>query len=318
MKTYKNRLSLLGIIASIGLFIVNMMGFVDSFTDSTMGCGREWPLCNGKLFPQDWNSATTIEYTHRLIVLVVISMVIVFAVMSWIRYRRQKSVRVLIYIAIFTALAEAALGASSVLFTNPSWLLAFHMGFAFTAFASFVLLTITVYILEKPNSRYQSMPIPAFSKYSRVSMGLLFFVIYYGAFVSHSGKGALFQGWPVPLEGNGWALALDIGHRLLAVTLFILVWGMVRRSYRMRWMRPDLYRVSLISFGLTIAQMLGGAWMIVSNISTPALLFHVSIVSLLFVSLAYLVYASIPDDKEATNRVIGDSSRSDRPHPATF
>lgn len=326
MKQRKFNLFVLGVIASIGLFIVNLMGFVDSFTDSTLGCGREWPLCNGRLIPVDWNIATVIEYTHRLIVLAVTVLVIAFTVMAWIRYRRQFSVRLLVGVAIFAVFGEAALGASSVLFTNPAWLLAFHMGFAFTAFASFVLLTITVRGLEKPSTQHQNVRMPRFAASAKFTFGVLFVAIYYGAFVTHSGEGPRFQGWPFPLETSTELLLLDVGHRLLAFSLFALTFWMMWQARRFRWARRDLFRGSVIAFGLTVMQIFGGMWLVFSHISTPAFLSHVSIVSLLFVTEAYLVYATLwagkkkiagKGDKETAfpseNGVAAQTIQADRP-----
>lgn len=297
-----------GLAASIGLFIVNTMGFIDTVTGSAMGCGKEWPLCDGSFIPSVWDRATTIEYTHRLIAFLVILTLVTFAVLSWIHYRGWKEVRTLIGITVLAVLAEAGLGASSVLVDNPTWILAFHMGIAFTAFASCVLLTIVVGLIEKQRKKkkpgkLRGVSLPGFCARAWITIIYVFLAIYYGAFVTHSGYGGLFRGWPIPSETYleaGIGLWIDFGHRLVALGLFILVFSLFRRAYRMRWVRRDLFIGSLCALSLTVLQIFSGAYLILSNISVPAFLSHVSLASLLFVSVAYLAMQTLPEGQVNT------------------
>ena len=36
-------------------------------TDSGMGCGRSWPLCEGQLIPDEISSELVIELSHRVV-----------------------------------------------------------------------------------------------------------------------------------------------------------------------------------------------------------------------------------------------------------
>ncbi|HET7627162.1 MAG TPA: COX15/CtaA family protein [Bacillales bacterium] len=289
----------LGIATSIGLFIVNAMGFIDTITGSTLGCGKEWPLCDGALVPSVWDKATTIEYTHRLVAMTVILMLIVFSTVAAMKYRRFPRVKGLIAVSVAAVLTEAGLGASSVLFSNPPWVLAFHMGTAFTSFTACVLLTIVVGEIEK-TKRYQrnKVALPRFAPLAWFSMIYVFAAIYYGAYVTHSGYGAMFKGWPFPSESTqaaGIGYWIDFGHRLVAFGLFVLVAALLRKSYRLRWVRRDLFIGSLFAFIFTLLQIFSGAYLILSHLSMPAFLSHVTLVSLLFVSVAYLAFQTLPE-----------------------
>lgn len=307
MKQKTKSLFRLGLAASAGLFIVNTMGFVDTVTGSALGCGKQWPLCNGQFIPDVWNRATTIEYTHRVVAFTVITLLVLFSVLAWRKYHRKKEVRLLIGTSVFAVLTEAGLGASSVFFNNPPWILAFHMGFAFTSFASCVLLAFTVKRYEKQGERegtqrWKGITLPGFAKWAWLTMAAVFCAIYYGAFVSHSGYGSLFRGWPFPLESlnqAGFGLWLDIGHRLVALGLLLLILALVRKTYRFRWARRDLFTGSLCALVFTVLQMFSGAWLIFTNISIPAFLSHVSLASLLFVSVAYVAFQSLPRSRTA-------------------
>ena len=41
----------LGLAAAAGMLVVLVMGATVTTTGSAQGCGRDWPLCNGRLVP---------------------------------------------------------------------------------------------------------------------------------------------------------------------------------------------------------------------------------------------------------------------------
>lgn len=309
------RLFGIGLAACIGLFIVNTMGFVDAVTGSALGCGKEWPLCNGTFVPSAWGRATLIEYTHRVIAFLAILILVLFSVLSWLKYHKWKEVRVLISVSVVSVLTESILGATTVVIGSPLWLMAFHMGIALTSFASCVLLTFVVRKIEKRTKRASSVKLrgvflPSFAKWTWITLIYIFAAIYYGAFVSHSGYGALFRGWPFPTENPqeaGIGLWIDYGHRLVAFGVFLLILSLFRRAYRMRWARRDLFIGSLCALILTVLQVFSGAYLVLSNLSIPAFLLHVSFAALLFVSIAFLAMQTLPESRAESR----NSKRSD-------
>src|SRR5919204_373408 len=52
--------------ASVGMFLVLVMGATVTNTGSAEGCGRSWPLCNGRFVPE-FTVATAIEFSHRAV-----------------------------------------------------------------------------------------------------------------------------------------------------------------------------------------------------------------------------------------------------------
>jgi heme A synthase len=56
----------LGLITALltgGLIVV---GAIVRVSDSGLGCGNDWPLCNGTIFPPLDNLTAWIEWSHRL------------------------------------------------------------------------------------------------------------------------------------------------------------------------------------------------------------------------------------------------------------
>ena len=68
------------------------LGGVVRVTDSGLGC-PDWPLCHGRLIPT-FDSATLIEYSHRLSASLLTVLVVATAVLSWRHYRDRPWVMV--------------------------------------------------------------------------------------------------------------------------------------------------------------------------------------------------------------------------------
>src|SRR5690625_1801937 len=96
-----NLLKTLGVLATIGIFIVIIAGVIVTKTGSGDGCGPNWPLCHGKLFPDEPTFETVVEYTHRLVTGIVGLIVILFSILSALIYRRNKEVVAVAIAALF-------------------------------------------------------------------------------------------------------------------------------------------------------------------------------------------------------------------------
>ncbi|MGV3487981.1 MAG: COX15/CtaA family protein [Tuberibacillus sp.] len=277
--------------SAVGLFIVIVMGFIDTITASTMGCGKEWPLCQGGLVPKHWTPEATIEYMHRIIVFVVIISLLLTCILAFKKYRKWIEIKLFIGLGIFAVFAEAGLGALSVLTKQSPYVLAFHMGAALTALTSSVLLAVVIRQIETGKvGRQLRKATPLYlSRWAKFDMVYVFIAIYYGAYVTHSGYGAIFRGWPIPQESIQQGLLIDIGHRVLAMGLFVVMAHFVYQSFKIKSERPDLFFGSLTALVLTVLQMFSGAYVLASNVSIPAFLVHVSIASLIFVSNAFIL-----------------------------
>jgi heme A synthase len=116
----------------IATFVLILVGGVVRVSDSGLGCGpagsgfHGWPFCNGDVVPGvDLNSI--VEYTHRVLAIVVGFMIVAIFVMAWRRHR--------VFLApagalLVLVIAQGALGGATVEENLEEAYVAAHLGLA--------------------------------------------------------------------------------------------------------------------------------------------------------------------------------------------
>lgn len=95
--------------------VVILQGAFVRATGSGAGCGRHWPLCNGEVVPLSGGMHTAIEFTHRLLSLVVLVLGIWLMRRVWRAHRENRGLVIFTVAATGFLFLEAALGALTVL-----------------------------------------------------------------------------------------------------------------------------------------------------------------------------------------------------------
>jgi heme a synthase len=306
----------LSVATLILLFLVNMMGFVDTDTNSSEGLGRSWPFTSTGILPAHWQQAAAIEFTHRALVFVFMVMLVTLSVWAWRRYGAWIEVKVLISIAVLFVLLQAALGAMAVLFVNPPAVTATHMGVSLLSFGAVLTLTQIIGQIDLAGGPSQMAPLrsalpdTSFVKWAWFTLLYLLVSIYFGAYVSSTGAGGRFQGWPLPTETYqhaGTAFIIDVVHRSLALGLIVLFVLLTVKSYRMRAQVPRLFKQCRMALILACLQAVSGALLIYTELSLTAFLIHVSIVTFMFGTICSVCVRSLPEwqrhaDSDRVNR----------------
>ncbi|MEP7285848.1 MAG: COX15/CtaA family protein, partial [Chloroflexota bacterium] len=57
--------------AAIAIFVLIIIGAITRVSGSGMGCGTDWPDCNGAIVPEFKNIAVVIEFGHRVFALLI-------------------------------------------------------------------------------------------------------------------------------------------------------------------------------------------------------------------------------------------------------
>jgi cytochrome c oxidase assembly protein subunit 15 len=296
----------LAVLASLGMWLVLVMGAAVTNTGSAQGCGRSWPLCNGQFVPE-FTVETAIEYSHRAVTGLEGLLIVALSVAMLVLWRRDREVQVLVPLMLGALVLQAGLGAAAVMLPQSPAVLASHFGISLVAFASTFLSTVVVF--ERTANATATPPGPAVGPVSRglrwavLGTGVYVLgVVYLGAFMRHSGVSLACADWPLcngqvvpPLDGpTGIAFA----HRLAALGALVLVGSLSARTRLMAGIGP----IALGSFVLVVLQALSGALVVSTQLGLFSTLAHAGIMALLFAGLALLARAVLLPVTRATER----------------
>jgi heme a synthase len=267
----------LAVAATIGMFIVLLMGATVTNTGSSEGCGTSWPLCHGEFIPE-YAFETMVEYSHRLVTGVEGLIILGLSVTAFPLRRRYPELKALIPLMLFTLVLQSGMGAWAVKYPQTPPVMASHFGISLVCFAS-VFLVMRVLWETTPIVPIATRAVPSGYR------------TYIGAYMRHSGAELACHTWPLcngsllpDLSSPGVAVAW--GHRLAAVIALALVAWRELWSRRFKAERPDLYRTDLWASLFVIAQAASGAFVIFSRLSLASTLTHAALMALLFAALA--------------------------------
>lgn len=296
-------LKALAVVASVGMLIVNLVGFLDTETGSALGCGRDWPLCNGAVIPSLSNTHVVIEFAHRMLVGGFALVAVVFCVWALVLYRKFVEVKVLAWLGIGFIVVQSALGALAVVFVNPPTVLALHLGFGMLAMVGTTLLAVFIFQLSA-SMRGRTSGLTLRREASPATRTLVvgtwiytYMAIYWGSYVAFRGAGEACTTWPLCngkfFPGFGGAVGLDVIHRLFAVGLVVLsVWLLFHLRAMRR--RPDLARGGVWFLIVVLGQVASGANLALSHLTTGPYMLHIATLMLLFTVLSYLGMQVMP------------------------
>ncbi|GAA4713682.1 COX15/CtaA family protein [Brevibacillus fulvus] len=290
------------IAATVVMFLTMIAGSLVTKTNSGLGCGNDWPLCNGKWVPE-YTLQSIIEYTHRMVTGLAGIVVIVFSIMAWLRYRGNKEVRALACFGIFFIVLESMLGASAVIWPQSDPVLALHFGFSLLAYSGVFLLTLFVLQREKISGVIKGKVPGGFRNYIWFVTVFAYGVVYLGAYVRHTGSSMGCSDWPLcqgklipELSGQ---TGIQFVHRLGAALLFVLITILLIYAVRyLKEQRRDIYRAAIFAFSLIIVQVLSGGWVVKSHLVLYATMFHSAVITCLFGVLCYLCVQSLKGSVE--------------------
>ena len=140
------KLALASVIATFALIV---LGGIVRVTGSGLGCGGEWPLCDGSLIPP-LTKEDIIEYSHRLVASAIVGpLVIGTFLIAVFKYRRVRSVAIPSAISVVLLLAQGGLGGVTVLTELPGHIVAAHMALAQALFACLILVAVAALKLTR-------------------------------------------------------------------------------------------------------------------------------------------------------------------------
>src|SRR5690606_7403440 len=161
-------------LATLGLIV---FGAIVRVTDSGLGCGNEWPLCNGTIFPPLDNLTAWIEWLHRLFA-ALIGLFGLATLAVAIRAYRQENRMVLgaTAAAAFLFFLQSILGAIVVVMDLPPTFVTLHLGTALLLLGALLVAAVaSTHRVKERNAR------DGFTALSYVTAVLSFVIILTGA-----------------------------------------------------------------------------------------------------------------------------------------
>ena len=272
-------LALVGVLLTY--FLIVFGGYVAS-SNSGMGCGPEWPLCNGEVIPA-LKGATLIEYLHRVIgaTLGLLSVLLFFTLM---RKRNGRKVHQVAFAMLVLLVIQVLLGAVVVVLDLPSIVISVHLIIAMLFL--FYLIWIWKH-LEIEDRKYKAYltegNLRSVIRHLNMLLMLLLCTMAFGAYIKHQTYG-LACGWlgcrqtfyPTTIPE-----LLQTIHRGLAVisTLYILL--LTLWSFTKGWGRGIQKRLVLCTLAV-LFQLVIGAVVVMTFLDLSWAVFHLAIGTGLF------------------------------------
>lgn len=292
---------ILAIIASIAAYLLIVLGGIVRITGSGMGCGDEWPLCNGSLIPPLNDMATFIEYSHRLLAAGVSIGVSALTVTTIVNRKKpgfggRGGVTRPAILAATLLVVQIFLGAITVWLELPPASVVLHLS---AAMAILAVLMITAF-RARPGNRVQ--PDARLWRSSVAATGLGAAALLLGALTANTGAAGACLGFPL-CSGQVWPTGEGSGlahvhwtHRLIAYGLVLHLFGMVMAS-RARQALPAVRNVILLALGITAAQIVVGALMVLSILQPHWRATHVAAGTAVWMTLVALAWYTRPGSR---------------------
>ncbi|MCZ6754878.1 MAG: COX15/CtaA family protein [Gemmatimonadetes bacterium] len=285
------------ITATVLVYALVVLGGVVRITGSGMGCGDDWPLCNGRLFPPLDDLATVIEYGHRQLAALITVLIAATALMTF-RHRSTPGVKVRgggglgrpAALVVVLLVVQILLGAVTVWLELPAWSVVLHLSAALALLATLVVLTLRAGTTPNPTPQGTSRGLA----HGTVALtGLTALTLLLGALTANLDAGGACLGFPL-CSGQIWPSGGIAGlarvhwiHRLLAYGLFLLTLVLAARA---RGAPAPVRRTLWACLGLVTAQLGVAVVMIMLGLPQIWRVLHVAVGTALWVAVVYAVW----------------------------
>lgn len=296
----------LAVLTTIGMLFVLLGGALVTKTDSGMGCGRSWPLCNGEFVPTDITPELVIELAHRLVSGSVGLMVLALSIWTWRKIGHIRETKFLSVLSFFFLMLQALIGAAAVKWGQSDFILALHFGISLISFAAVLLLTLLIFEVDK-KFQAEKVVIDKRMRFHIIGLSVYsYMVVYTGALVRHMNASLVCKDWP--LCSNGTSLLptniyewVQMGHRAAAGFIFIWIAYVTYLAVRHYRHEKVLYWGWIISFVLVSLQVAAGAMIIFTRLNLYVALGHAFFISVLFGVFSYFILLVSRSKKNAAS-----------------
>ncbi|TKC18527.1 COX15/CtaA family protein [Robertmurraya kyonggiensis] len=282
------------VLTTIGMLFILIGGALVTKTESGMGCGRSWPLCNGELIPTNITVELVIELAHRVVSGAVGFMVLILSFWAWKSIGHIRETKFLALLSFSFLVLQGLIGAAAVLWGQSDFVLAVHFGISLISFAAVFLLTLLIFEVDK---KFEAEKLVIDGRMRKHIIGVTiysFIVVYTGALVRHVNASLVCRDWPlcvnadpnIPISFHEW---VQMGHRFAAGIIFIWIGYITYLAIVHYKHQKVVYWGWIVSFILVTLQVIAGALVVLSLQNLYIALAHAFFVSCLFGVLSYFI-----------------------------
>lgn len=268
------------LIVLITYVLIVFGGYVAS-SESGMGCGPEWPLCNGDVIPT-LQGETLVEFTHRVIG----ALLVVMTVVLYFKVKRVHQDSFGLFVAkwmLLLLIVQVIFGAVVVIYDLPVTAVTVHMLIALAFLACVIWLWRLPLLQQKDSSTHRNKKTKRIAFHLNTSLVLILLTIGFGAYIKHMHYGPACD-WlmceGVLLPSNSGQL-LQTLHRVFGVLaglhLLVLFCFSIYRGWGARIVNRLLFTLILV-----LLQIALGIITIVTNIELEWAVLHLAIGTALF------------------------------------
>ncbi|MBP2242800.1 cytochrome c oxidase assembly protein subunit 15 [Cytobacillus eiseniae] len=268
-------------------FLIVFGGYVAS-SESGMGCGPEWPLCNGAVIPI-LQGDTLIEFAHRVIGAVLGIMTVILFI-KLLRAQVDRSTRFVSWVMLFLLVVQILFGAIVVILDLPAIIVTAHLVIAMLFLASLIWIgksTNQMAVKEKIHSHIlNSVKHKIVIFHLNIATTILLLTLAVGAYIKHESYG-LACGWLSCGESLIPATIpefLQTTHRFLAIAATLYIFLLIYWSYTKKWGAALRNRLLFAGF-LVLLQIIIGVLTVITYIDIPWAVLHLAAGTALFASV---------------------------------
>lgn len=219
-------------------WLLVVFGGLVRITDSGLGCGDDWPKCNGRWVPE-FTLQTTIEYAHRLLGVSIGLIIIALALYAFRQRERAgfhgpRGAAFPVYVALTLVVVQGLLGAITVRLELPTAVVVIHFMTALLILALLLQAAVRAGTLGRVTaSTGRAAARQRTGSFAAAALG--FVVVTFGALTANTlGAPQACQGFPLCngalLPASAPQIHLHWTHRFLAFALLLHVLFTVLRT----------------------------------------------------------------------------------------
>lgn len=251
-----------------------VFGAVVRITGSGMGCGDHWPKCNGSWIPPFTSPLVMIEWTHRLLALLVIVSIASLVVAAW---RRKSEAGVSgaggvlrpAVLSLLLVIAVALLGMVTVKLGNTTFATVAHWTLAMTLLAIVTATAIRAGAFGGDSARETGGTARAVRSIGAGAALAFLAVIMGGLVAKYPGAAAACPSFPLcgdtPAGIAAGAPHIQLTHRVIAYLLFFHAIAIAIAVTRRAGEAPVVKRAAKTAATLVVLQVFVAAAMIMGG-----------------------------------------------------